>query len=285
VIARPIIVQIEYARACRTADAGVRVVAARGVSVRRFAGKVVLVTGAASGIGRAVALRLAGEGALALIADRNADGLVATAADIGADGGEARAHPFEAGVPGDGARLVADAVRDAGRLDALLNVAGIYRRAHFAKVEAAEWDLILRVNLTAVFETCQAALPHLIAARGAVVNTASTAGVRGIAYAAPYASAKAGVIALTKSLAAEVAHLGVRANVVAPGRVRTAIAAGLPALEGTRPELAVHPSKLRGMETGADPADVAGVYAFLASSDAAYVSGTVTVADGAHGAG
>jgi NAD(P)-dependent dehydrogenase (short-subunit alcohol dehydrogenase family) len=254
-------------------------------NMRRFDGKVVLVTGAASGIGRAVALRLAGEGAVALLADRDRDGLAATADAIRAADGEARVHPYDAALPGDDARMVADAVRDGGQLDAVLNIAGIYRRAHFASIAAAEWDLILRVNLTSVFEICRAALPYLVAARGCVVNTASTAGVRGIAYAAPYAAAKAGVIALTASLAAEVAHLGVRANVVAPGRVRTALSAGLVPLEGTRPGLAVHPAKLRGMEDGAEPTEVAGVYAFLASADAAYVSGTVTVADGAHGAG
>lgn len=253
--------------------------------MRRFENRRVIVTGAASGIGRAVAERLAREGGDVRLADRNIAGLAEVAGGIAAAGGRATTQPYDAAIPGDGVRMVSAALEAVPRLDAVLNIAGIYRRAHFAETSTADWDLVLRINLTSVFEICQAALPALIGTRGAIVNTASTAGLRGIAYAAPYAAAKAGVIALSQSLAAEVAHRGVRVNVVAPGRVRTAIAAGLAPVAGARAELAVHPAKLLDLEAGAEPADIAGTYAWLASPDAAFVSGEVTVVDGAHGVG
>lgn len=243
-------------------------------------GKVALVTGAAAGIGRAVAERLAAEGAALLLADRDAVGLGAVAGRLAA-----RAFVFDAAIPGDSARMVAAAVAGAGRLDILANVAGVYARAHFAALAWEEWQRILQINLTAVAEACQAALPALLAGRGAIVNTASTAAVAGIAYAAPYAAAKAGVVALTRTLAAEFAHEGLRVNAVAPGRVRTAIAAGLAPLAGARPGLALHPPKLAGFEGGAEPAAVAGLYAWLAGPDAAYVTGQVILADGGWSAG
>ncbi|MCL4186249.1 MAG: SDR family oxidoreductase [Rhodobacteraceae bacterium] len=243
-------------------------------------GRVALVTGAASGIGRAVATRLAAEGAGLLLADRDAAGLAEVAGRLGA-----RAFAFDAAVPGDAARMVAEAVGSAGRLDILANIAGAYHRAHFTDLAMSEWDRILRVNLTAVAEACQAALPALLARRGVIVNTASTAAVAGIAYAAPYAAAKAGVVALTKTLAAEFAHAGLRVNAVAPGRVRTAIAAGLAPLADARPGLALHPPRLSGFEEGAEPEAVAGLYAWLAGPDAAYVTGQVILADGGWSAG
>ncbi|MCC6303721.1 MAG: SDR family oxidoreductase [Rhodobacteraceae bacterium] len=243
-------------------------------------GKTALVTGAASGIGRAVAARFATEGARLLVADRNAEGLALVASGLGA-----RAFAYDAAIPGDAARMAAAAVATAGRLDILVNVAGAYHRAHFALLATADWERILRVNLTAVAETCQAALPALLAARGVIVNTASTAAVAGIAYAAPYAAAKAGVVALTRTLAAEFAHEGLRVNAVAPGRVRTAIAAGLAPLADAREGLARHPAKLAGFAEGAEPEAVAGVYAWLAGPDASYVTGQLVLADGGWSAG
>ncbi|WP_112320614.1 SDR family NAD(P)-dependent oxidoreductase [Oceanibium sediminis] len=250
--------------------------------MQRFEGKTVLVTGAAAGIGRAVALRLADEGAALLLADRDADGMEQTAAMIS---GGAACHTYDAAVPGASAEMVEAAVQQAGGLDGLINVAGAYHRAHFAQMTASDWERMLRINLTSVFETCQAALPALSESRGVIVNTASTAGVQGIAYAAAYAAAKGGIITLTQSLGAELAHLGIRVNAVAPGRVRTSIGAGLAPVEGARPELSFHPVKLGGMEDGAAPKDLAGTYAYLASNDACFVTGTVTVVDGGSLAG
>jgi len=253
--------------------------------LQRFGGKAVLVTGAASGIGRAVALRIAGEGGLMLLADRNLEGAAETARAIAELGGVAETIGYDAMADGESAAIVDEAIAVHGRLDAVLNIAGVYQRAHFEDLAAAEWSRVIQINLTSLFEIAQRALPALIESGGTIVNTASIAALDGLAYAAPYAAAKAGVIALSKSLAAEFAHRGVRCNVVCPGRVRTEIAVGLVPVEGARPELLSRPPRLLGMEQGAAAEDVAAAYAFLASDDAKFVSGAVLAVDGAVRAG
>ncbi len=251
----------------------------------RFDGKVVLVTGAASGIGRAAALRIAAEGGRVVLADRNVDGAAAAARAIVARGGTAEATAYDAMDDSQSGAVVEWALGRHGRLDVVLNIAGVYQRAHSEDLAAGEWDRLLQINLSSTFHIAQRALPALIESGGNIVNTASIAGLDGLAYAAPYAAAKAGVIALTKSLAAEFAHRGVRCNVVCPGRVRTAIAAGLTPVEAARPELLSRPPRLKGLEEGATPEDIAGTYAYLASDDARFVSGAVVVVDGAVRAG
>lgn len=251
----------------------------------RFEGKVVLVTGAASGIGRSVALRLAKEGARLILADRDLAGISALVGPVSELAEAPATIGYDAASVASSREMVEKAVSVHGRLDALLNIAGVYARSHLQEADVEAWERIMAINLTSVFVIVQAALPALIEARGNVVNTGSTAGLDGIAYAAPYAASKAGVINLTRSVAAEFAHLGVRANVVCPGRVHTAIGARLEPLHDPRPELMDHSARLVGMEAGAHPDDLAGSYAFLASSDAAYVSGSVVLADGAKSAG
>ena len=253
--------------------------------LRRFDGRAVLVTGVASGIGRAVAMRIAGEGGLMLLADRNLEGAAETARAIAELGGMAEAIGYDAMSDAESAAMVDEAAAVHGRLDAVLNIAGVYQRAHFGDLTAADWSRVIQINLNSVFAIAQRALPALIESGGNIVNTASIAALEGLAYAAPYAAAKAGVIALTKSLAAEFAHRGVRCNVVCPGRVRTEIAAGLTPVEGARPELLSRPPRLKGLELGAAAEDIAATYAFLASDDAKFVSGAVLVADGAVRAG
>lgn len=239
----------------------------------RFNAKRVLVTGAAAGIGRAVAMAFAAEGAELIAADRDDAGLRALARTSGA-----KALVYDAAVPGEGAAMVAAA----GPIDVLVNVAGIYARGHFDQTADADWDRVMRVNLTSVFEICRAALPALARPGGVIINTASTAGLRGIAYAAPYAASKAGVIALTRSLATEYGHLGLRVNAVAPGRVVTGIGRDLAPLPDANPAISLHRAKLAGFEDGAPPEALAGVYLWLASEAAAYVSGAVQVVDGAY---
>lgn len=242
----------------------------------RFAGKRVVVTGAAAGIGRAVAVAFASEGAEVMAADRDRAGLEALAAQYGMT-----ALPYDAMVAGEGAAMIAKA----GTFDILVNVAGIYARNHFTQVPDAEWDRVIRINLTSVFEICRAAIGQMRLKGGAIINTTSTSALGGLAYAGPYAASKAGVIALTKSLAAEYGSAGLRVNAVAPGRVLTGIGAHLPPLEGGDLSLTRHLPKLAGMEEGAAPEDIAGAYLWLASSDARFVSGEVHVVDGGHAAG
>ncbi len=244
------------------------------MSMGRFEGKRVLVTGAAAGIGRAVATAFAAEGARLVLADINEGGLAEVAAGI--EGAEILT--YDAGKPGDSARMGAEAAKDG--LDVVANVAGIYRRAHFTETTPEDWALILQINLTSIAEICRVTLPALIESKGCLVNTASTAGIGGIAYAAPYASAKGGVITLTKSLASEFAHRGVRVNAVAPGRVATGIARGLPPVEGAKDGLSIHPVKLEGFEMGAPPELLAGAYLWMASPEAGFVTGEVQLVDG-----
>ena len=251
------------------------------MSRQRADGKVVLVTGAASGIGRATALRFAAEGGSVILADNNLDGAAELAAIITESFGRpAHPIPYDA-ADADACRRMVDRARAVhGRLDVLINNAGIYRRGHFAHTPAEEWALVMKVNLDSVFHITQQALPALIETQGNVVSTASTAALTGIAYAAPYAAAKAGVIAMMKSLATEYAPLGVRFNAVCPGRVLTGISVGLPAVPEADPALLVRGPKLGTKLAGADPDDLAGAYAFLASSDAAFITGSVLTVDG-----
>ena len=244
-----------------------------------FEGRVVLVTGAAAGIGRAVAQRLAQDGATLILADRDAEGLAVIAAEVGA-----QALTYDAAIPGASAAMAAQAGALYGRLDAVLNIAGVYDRGPAEEVSSATWGRILQIDLTSVFEICQGAFPALKIARGAIVNTSSTAAVRGIAYAAPYTAAKAGVIGLTRALAAEWAIHGIRVNAVAPGWVRTAISANVAPLSGVAVRKP-HEARLNGFAMGAAPEQIAGVFAYLASDAAAYITGEVQVVDGGAGLG
>jgi meso-butanediol dehydrogenase/(S,S)-butanediol dehydrogenase/diacetyl reductase len=247
------------------------------VNASRFVGKVALVTGAASGIGRATALRVASEGARIVAADRDRAGLDALLAELPG----ARVLVYDAADGEASAAMTREAAAAFGRLDGLVCNAGIYRRAHFADIAPADWHALLSVNLTSVFRIIQAALPALRESRGAVVATSSTSAEHGIAYAAPYSVAKAGITALMKSLAIEFASAGIRFNAVAPGRVKTAIGAGLKPLEGADERLATRANKLAGRMEGGEPEDIAGVIAFLLSDDSAYVTGALLTADGA----
>ena len=256
------------------------------MGLKRFDNKVVLITGAATGIGRAIALRVAAEGATLVLADRNLEGAQQVCARAAEEFGvRAAAIAYDAADTASGRRMVDDALALHGRLDSLINNAGIYRRDHFSKQTGDEWSLVFSINLESVFHVVHQALPALIASRGNVVSTASTAGLDGIAYAAAYAASKAGIIAMTKSLATEYAPKGVRFNAICPGRVRTEIGTGLSPIEDQDPAISVRPAKLLGkIETG-EPEDIAGAFAYLASDDAAYVSGAILVVDGAQTVG
>ncbi|MBR1218019.1 SDR family oxidoreductase [Bradyrhizobium sp. U87765 SZCCT0131] len=256
------------------------------MALRRFDNKVVLLTGSAAGIGRATALRIAAEGGTLILADRNLAGAQQVAATIARDfGGRADAIAYDAADVTSSRRMIDNALAFHNRLDCLINNAGIYRRNHFAETTGEDWSLVLAVNLTSIYHIIHQALPALTASRGNVVSTASTAGLEGIAYAAAYAASKAGVIALTKSLATEYAPAGIRFNAVCPGRVRTDLGIGLAPVENQNPQIAVRPSKLLGKTETGEPEDLAGAFAYLASDDACYVSGSVLVVDGAQTVG
>ncbi len=240
----------------------------------RFAHQVVLISGAAQGIGAATARRFAGEGARLALLDFQPEPLAATAAACEALGAEVLT---EAGSVTDRAawdKVVAAAVARWGRLDVLINNAGITRDGRFEQMSTEQFDLVLDVNLRGVFHGAQAALPHLLAARGCIVNTSSVVGQHGNYGQTNYAAAKAGVIGMTKTWAREFGPKGVRVNAVAPGFITTPMTAAVPAKVAEKMTAAVPLQRL------GEPEDIAAAYAFLASADASYITGTVLEVNG-----
>lgn len=190
-----------------------------------FQGKAVLVTGAAAGLGRVVALTLAGFGADLCLVDVNAEGLAATANDAGGRGVEIVVADLSRAE--NCALAVERAVARFGRLDGVCNVAGVAKFMPFTEIPIEQFELTMAVNFAAPFFLSQAAIPHLLATSGAIVNVASAAAFVGEAYLAPYAASKAALVSLTKSLAMEYAKTSIRVSAVAPGGMETGMAAGM----------------------------------------------------------
>jgi meso-butanediol dehydrogenase/(S,S)-butanediol dehydrogenase/diacetyl reductase len=249
---------------------------------RRFSDRAVLLTGAASGIGRATALRLASEGARVFACDVDKPKLDETVAAITAAGGSAAAHPLDVSDPAACRDAVAAAALRFERLDVLCNIAGVMCWGHADEITEAEWNRVVAVNLSGVFFLCQAAIPHLLETRGVIVNMASAAGVKGQAYTLPYAATKAAVVSLTKCLALEYGKRGLRVVAVAPGGVKTALTADTKFPKGADMAL-IH--KMMPLAPLAEPEEIAAAVAYLASDEARYVNGAVLSIDGAQTAG
>jgi meso-butanediol dehydrogenase/(S,S)-butanediol dehydrogenase/diacetyl reductase len=238
---------------------------------------VVLVTGAASGIGRGVAERLAREGAKLVAVDVQAEGLAELQSSLAAEGCPVTTRTCDVSDESAVESTVAACVELHGRLDVLVNVAAILRAAHLHEMRTADWDRVIAINLTGTFFACRAALPHLVASRGNIVNVASTAAVHGQPYAGAYAASKGGVLALTKSIAIDYVKQGVRANAVLPCDIATPIFAQFQMPEGGDWKLVQRVMAPKG--SGA-PADIAGVVAMLASDDGAHMTGAEVRVDG-----
>lgn len=240
-------------------------------------------TGAASGIGRATALRLAAEGARVFAADRDEAKLRDAVAAIRAAGGEATAHALDVADPAACRAAIAACVAQHGGLDVLVNVAGVMYWGHLTDVSEADWARTLAVNLSGVFFLCQAAVPALLERRGVIVNVASAAALKGQAYTAPYCVSKAGVVSLTKCLAVEYAKRGLRAVAICPGGVNTPLNADLKLPDGADKTLFQRLMPLAFPI--AEPEEIAAAVAYLASPEARFVNGAVFSIDGGQTAG
>ncbi|MBI2693048.1 SDR family NAD(P)-dependent oxidoreductase [Mycobacterium nebraskense] len=259
--------------------------------MNRLEGKRVLVTGAASGIGQATALRLLDEGAIVVASDVAEGGLDATRvrADEAATAGRLTTMPMDVGNEGSVIDGVSLAVETLGGLDSLVNAAGILRAAHTHQTSLELWNQIVGVNLTGTFLVVREALPALLAnPRSAIVNFSSTSASFAHPYMAAYAASKGGIQAFTHSLALEYARDGLRAVCVAPGSIKSGIT---DATGGYIPKdadwtlfsrlMPILPTTVESSGTGmADPSVVAGVIAMLVSEDGAFITGTEIRIDG-----
>ena len=241
----------------------------------RLDGKTAIVTGASRGIGRDIALTLAESGAAVAAVATKEELLKSLVAEIAAKGGKALALPADLSKPGEADRVVEAAVKELGRLDVLVNNAGITRDNLLIRMKDEEWDQVLQVNLTVAFRLTRAATKVMMRQKyGRVVNISSVSGITGNAGQANYAAAKAGLIAFTKTVAKEFSSRNITANVVAPGFIDTDMTRAL----GDK----VHEEVLKRIPLArfGTGADIAKAVLYLASPWGDYVTGQVLIVDG-----
>ena len=254
----------------------------------RLKGKVAIVTGSGSGLGKAIATRFAGEGAIVVIADLNEQGGASAVNHIVASGGQAYAQQVDVTEQGAVRALMDEVVRKSGRVDILVNNAGITRYRPFATLGGEDWDAVLNLDLKAVFYCAQAAAPHMVKQQyGKIVNISSSLGtgttpdVGGLTpgASAPYASAKAAVIQLTKTLARELGPSGVNVNAVAPGFFLTPLTGATRSPEEVKAHVALR-TKMAVLNRPGKLDELANAVLFLASDEASFITGHTLYVDG-----
>lgn len=245
-----------------------------------FAGKLALVTGATSGIGRAVALKLAREGAHVAIAGRNAERLEALQSTILGEGGRALTFTADLGVDGEGRALARKAAAELGGLDVLVNAAGILASGTLETTSMAAWDEMMNINLRSVFELMQACLPALSERKGNIVNVSSVTGPRAFPGVLAYCVSKAAVDQLTRCAALELGPRGVRVNAVNPGVIVTEVHKRAGMNDEAYEKFLEHSKTTHPLGRVGQPSEVADLVAFLASDRAGFITGTTMCIDG-----
>ncbi len=246
--------------------------------MRRFDGKVVVVTGAASGIGLATVDRLASEGATLACLDVNDAGLSSAVEAASAHGATAESWRCDVSSEADVVRAIADVADRFGRIDSLVAMAGVLAAEHADQTTMDLWNRLIGINLTGAFLSARECIPHLLETKGNIVFAASTASLQGHPYMAAYAASKGGVLSMMHTLAMEYARRGVRVNAVAPGGIITPMTTDFAApAEGVDYSLF---DRISPLDTFRGPETVAGVIAFLASDDAVHVNGEHIRVDG-----
>lgn len=253
---------------------------APSLGLTRFAGRTAIVTGAGSGIGEATALAFAREGARVVVADRALERAQRVADAVVAAGGEARAAGCDVTVSAQADAVVEMALAWCGRLDVLVNNAGLGHSGSVLATDEAAWDRVMDVNAKGTFLMSRAALPALRAQRGVIVNTASVAGVRGLPDRAVYCASKFAVVGLTRAMALDHVKDGVRVNCVCPGTIETPwiaerLAEAPDAVAARASLVARQPMGRLGR-----PEEVAAAILFLASDESSFTTGTALVSDG-----
>ncbi len=244
--------------------------------MQRFKDKVVIITGGACGIGQASSEKFSQEGAIVVIWDINEEKGAAMVQQLQAAGGKASFQKVNTADFEATQQAAAEVVSQYGTIDVLINNAGITRDATIKKMTIEQWDQVISVNLTGVFNCVKAVTPTMIENNsGRIINTSSVVGLYGNFGQTNYSATKAGVIGMTKTLARELGKYSITVNAVAPGFIATDMVRAMP-------------EKVIDMMKGkaplgrlGEPADIANAYAFLASNDASFVSGTVLSVDGA----
>lgn len=247
--------------------------------MNRFNNKTAIVTGASSGIGQAIALRLASEGANVLCLDVAEVAVKDTVTQITQLGGKASHLLCDVSNIDQVKAAISQCMAQYGQLDVLVNSAGVIRLDHATNISDELWHKIISVNLTGTFFMCREAIPHLIASQGNIVNISSTSAIRGLPYGIAYAASKGGVSALTKSIAVEFAKQGIRANTVCPGSIATNMQkeSGLP--KDIDWQLIPRIASINGQM--GSPGHIAGVVALIASEqDGKHINGAEYVVDG-----